>query len=94
MKLSMSTVFAPLAWPARAGGGRGLAGDQRRGEDDSEATILFIGPIYGAAAAGVQRRCEKSTAETAVARLRLETPSRIGIARRASARSSSASLRP
>ena len=60
----------------------------------SEATIFFIGPIYGAVTAEVQSCREKSTAETAVARLRLDTPSRIGIARRASACSSRASLRP
>src|SRR5262249_11732280 len=39
-------------------------------------------------------RWAKSTAATAVARLRLETPARVGMPRRASARSSSASLRP
>ena len=44
--------------------------------------------------AEVQSLAEKSTAATEVARLRLETPSRIGIPRRASARSSSSGAEP
>ncbi len=89
----MLTVFAPLALALGAAAGAAWVAI-RAAARTSEATILFIGPIYVAIAAEVQSRCEKSTAETVVARLRLDTPSRIGIARRASARSSRASLRP
>ena len=83
------------AGPGRAGrGGGGRLADKQRGGKGKTGGDRFIGPVYETGAAEVQRRCEKSTAATAVARLRLETPSRIGIARRASARSSNAALSP
>ena len=89
----MLTVFVPLALALGAAAGAAWV-VRRAAARTIEATILFIGPIYGPSAGKVQSRFEKSTAETAVARLRLDTPSRIGIAKRVSARSSRASLRP
>lgn len=88
------TVREALAWagPGAAAGAPWMATSPAASA--MQAAILFIATVYEAALAEVQSPREKSTAETAVARLRLETPSRIGIDKRASARSSSSSLRP
>ena len=83
-KLSIVTVFVPLARAGPAAGATWLAINATA--QAVQARIPFIDLIYEAAPAGVQMRDEKSAAETAVARLRLETPARIGIDRRASAR--------
>src|SRR4051794_19424271 len=69
--------------------------DDGEGEGKREAREKSLhGLSYGKAPAEVQSLCEKSTAATEVARLRLDTPSRIGMPKRASARSSSSALSP
>lgn len=95
--MSIVTVFEALAsaGPGPAAEAAWLAiSAAARAIQARTAMVLLISPVYDPEATKVQSREEKSTAATAVARLRLDTPSRIGIDRRASACSSSPSLSP